>query len=80
MLKRPVQASADRTVVQAIHIMGHYNVDSLLVTEDGKLKGIVWITDLKKIQNGNDRISGYVSDDYISVFTDTSLKKNFIHH
>lgn len=75
MLKRPVQASADRTVVQAIHIMGHYNVDSLLVTEDGKLKGIVWITDLKKIQNGNDRISGYVSDDYISVFTDTSLKK-----
>ena len=75
MLKRPVQASADRTVVQAIHIMGHYNVDSLLVTEDGKLKGIVWITDLKKIQNGNDRISGYVSDDYISVFTDTSLKR-----
>ena len=40
MLKRPVQASK-RTVIQAIHIMGHYNVDSLLVTEDGKLKGVV---------------------------------------
>ncbi|WP_270739711.1 ABC transporter ATP-binding protein [Massilioclostridium coli] len=75
MLKRPVQASGERTVIQAIHIMGHYNVDSLLVTEDGKLKGVVWMNDLRKIKNDNDKIRNYVSDDYISVFNDTSLKK-----
>lgn len=75
MLKRPVQASGDRTVVQAIHIMSHYNVDSLLVTDEGKLKGVVWMNDLKAVKDGKARIGDFVSDDYISVFTDTSLKK-----
>ena len=58
--------------------MGHYNVDSLLVTEDGKLKGVVWMNDLRKIKNDNDKIRNYVSDDYISVFNDTSLKKSYL--
>ena len=49
MLSRPVQASGNRSIVQAIHIMGHYNVDSLLICEDGKLKGMVWMDDLRKI-------------------------------
>ena len=75
MLKRPVQATEDRSVVQAIYIMSHYNVDSLLVTDNGRLKGIVWLADLRNVKNENDRISNYISDDYISVFTDTSLKK-----
>lgn len=75
MLKKPVQATGDRTVVQAIHIMGHYNVDSLLVTEDGKLKGIVWLADMKHLPDPTARIRDYVSDDYASVYTDTSLKK-----
>lgn len=75
MLKKPVQATGDRTVVQAIHIMGHYNVDSLLVTEDGKLKGIVWLADMKHLPDPTARIRDYVSDDYVSVYTDTSLKK-----
>ena len=75
MLKRPVQATEDRSVVQAIYIMSHYNVDSLLVTDNGRLRGLVWLADLRNVKNVNDWISDYISDDYISVFTDTSLKK-----
>lgn len=75
MLKKPVQASGNRTVVQAIHIMGHHNVDSLLVTEEKKLLGIVWLEDLKHVADKSTAIRDYVSDDYVSVLTDTSLQK-----
>lgn len=75
MLKNPVEALADRTVMQALYLMRHFNVDSLLITEDGKLKGKVWMTDLKNITDGTEKIGDYASDDYISVFTDTTLKK-----
>lgn len=75
MLERPVISQGSRTVVQAIHIMSHFNVDSLLITGGGKLEGIVWLNDLQKIKNRNDKVENFISNDYISVFTDTTLKK-----
>lgn len=74
MLKRPVLAPKEFKVRQALYKMTHYSVDSLLITDHKKLMGIVWMEDLKTVKNYDDPIVQYVSDDYISVFTDTTLK------
>ena len=75
MLKNPVSIPKEFKVRQALYKMGHYSVDSILVTDEKKLLGIVWMNDLKDVTQYNDSIENYISDDYISVFTDTSLKK-----
>lgn len=75
MLRKPIKAPKEFKVRQAIYKMRHFNVDSLLVTDDEQLIGIVWLKDLRKIKNYDDPITAYITDDYISVFNDTSLKK-----
>ena len=76
MMKKPVQAPKEFKVRQALYKMGHFSVDSLLITEDGRLLGVVWLEDLRKAKVDYDEpIMNYISDDYISVFTDTTLKK-----
>ena len=47
MRPRPITISQSRTVVQAVQLMRHYNIDSLLVTgDDNKFAGMVWLQDL----------------------------------
>lgn len=75
MLKRPIGAPKEFKVRQAIYKMEHYSVDSLLITDQGKLLGIVWLKDLQAMKDYDAPIEQYLSDDYISVFTDTTLKK-----
>lgn len=75
MLRRPIGAPKEFKVRQAIYKMEHYSVDSLLITDRGKLLGIVWLKDLQAMKDYDAPIEQYLSDDYISVFTDTSLKK-----
>lgn len=75
MLKKPIQAPKEFKVRQALYKMGHFSVDSLLITDEGKLLGIVWLDALKNVTAYDDSIVNYISDDYISVFTDTTLKK-----
>ncbi len=75
MLKKPVQAPKEFKVRQAIYKMSHHNVDSLIITDKDRLLGLVWLEELQKIQNKNEPVSQYISEDYVSVFTDTTLKK-----
>lgn len=53
MLKNPCRISANRTVIQALQVMNHARVDSVLVTENNKFKGIVWLEDLKNFEKYN---------------------------
>ena len=74
MCPRPITISQSRTVVQAVQLMRHYNIDSLLVTgDDNKFAGMVWLQDLIGIDQYSSPISSFLSDDYLSVRADDSL-------
>lgn len=74
MRPRPITISQSRTVVQAVQLMRHYNIDSLLVTgDDNKFAGMVWLQDLIGIDQYRSPVSSFLSDDYLSVRVDDSL-------
>lgn len=76
MLLRPYTISKGRTVVQAVQIMRHHSIDSLLVTDSrGYLLGVVRMRDILKPKAYTEPVEAYISKDYISVLEDTSLKK-----
>ncbi len=75
MLKKPYEITKDRTVVQAIQIMRNNNIESILVTEQGKLLGVLYLEDIIDKESYRDTIEKYISNNYISALTDTSLKK-----
>ena len=64
-----------RTVIQAMQIMRHNGVDSLLVVDKKHmLLGLVRLEDLIGKQ-GSDEVETYLTDDYIAVEGETSLKE-----
>lgn len=71
----PCRISKDRTVLQALQVMNHYAVDSVLVTNKQKFEGIVWLSDLQTFRNSSSSLEDFISTDYVSVYEDTSLKK-----
>lgn len=74
MRPRPITISQSRTVVQAVQLMRHYNIDSLLVAgDDNKFAGMVWLQDLIGIDQYSSPVSSFLSDDYLSVRVDDSL-------
>ena len=74
MLKNPCRISAIRTVIQALQVMNHARVDSVLVTENNKFKGIVWLEDLKNFEKYNSPLEDFISEDYHAVNEEASLK------
>lgn len=75
MRRRPFTISKGRTVIQALQIMSHNSVDSLLVLDKGQtLLGVVWLEELIGKREA-DPIEYYISDDYIAVEGETSLKE-----
>lgn len=75
MRRRPFTISKGRTVIQALQIMRHNSVDSLLVLDKGQtLLGVVWLEELIGKREA-DPIEYYISDDYIVVEGETSLKE-----
>ena len=74
MLKNPCRISANRTVIQALQVMNHARVDSVLVTDNNKFKGIVWLEDLKNFEKYNSPLEDFISEDYHAVNKETSLK------
>ena len=74
MLKNPCRISANRTVIQALQVMNHACVDSVLVTDNNKFKGIVWLEDLKNFEKYNSPLEDFISEDYHAVNEETSLK------
>lgn len=74
MLKNPCRISANRTVIQALQVMNHARVDSVLVTDNNKFKGVVWLEDLKNFEKYNSPLEDFISEDYHAVNEETSLK------
>ena len=75
MLKNPCKISVDRTIIQALQVMNHARVDSVLVTEDNKFLGIVWLADLQNFDSFSGSLKNFISDDYHAVYENTSLKE-----
>ena len=75
MLKNPCKISVDRTMIQALQVMNHARVDSVLVTEDNKFLGIVWLADLQNFDSYSGSLKNFISDDYHAVYENTSLKE-----
>lgn len=75
MLKKPYEISKERTVVQAIQIMRSHSIESILVTEEGKLLGILYLEDIIDKENHTGTIEEYVSKEYPYEFVDTNLRK-----
>ncbi len=73
MLKNPCKISVDRTIIQALQVMNHARVDSVLVTEDNKFLGIVWLADLQNFDSYSGSLKNFISDDYHAVYENTSL-------
>lgn len=75
MLKKPYEISKERTVVQAIQIMRSHSIESILVTEEGKLLGVLYLEDIIDKENYTGTIEEYVSTEYPYEFVDTNLRK-----
>lgn len=75
MLKKPYEISKERTVVQAIQIMRSHSIESILVTEEGKLLGVLYLEDIIDKENYTGTIEEYISTEYPYEFVDTNLRK-----
>ena len=77
MKKAVIHISKNRTVLQALQIMRHNTVDSLLVTSgrEHRLEGIVWLKNLQEVKDYSASLEEYITQDYISVYADTSLQE-----
>lgn len=75
MKPSPVSISPTRTVLQALEVMNHYTIDSVLVTVKKELKGIVWLEDVEKVKDYNAPVSKYISHDVITINEETSLQE-----
>ena len=77
MKKGAIHISKDRTVLQALQIMKHNVVDSLLVTsgKTHRLEGIIWLENLQEFQQYSSSLDDFISTDYVYVYEDTSLQE-----
>lgn len=75
MLHNPVQTHRHRTVMQAILQMSNYNVDSLLVTENGRMVGMLRFSSIMHVQDYARPIEQFITNDYKCVYNDTSLQE-----
>lgn len=85
MRPNPATISCERTVMQAIQVMRHRNVDSLLVTDDKHvIKGLVKLEHLKHIKDYNESVNLFLTHDFIVVGEDTSFREILVvlegHH
>lgn len=75
MLKKPYEITKDRTIVQAIQIMRNNNIESILVTENNKLLGVLYLEDIVDKESYAGTIEKYISKDYVSAKLNTSLRQ-----
>ena len=85
MLKNPCRISSNRTIIQAMQVMNHAHVDSVLVTDNNnKFAGIVWMEDLQDFKSYNAPLTDFISEDYQVVNENMSLKEiinlNYKHY
>ena len=80
MRLRPYAISIQRTVVQAVQIMKQHSIDSILITDHGRLRGIVYLKDLNiGGREGRRALADFIQHDFLFVYDDTSLSKILQH-
>ncbi len=80
MRLRPYAISIQRTVVQAVQIMKQHSIDSILITDHGRLRGIVYLKDLNiGGREGRQSLADFIQHDFLFVYDDTSLSKILQH-
>lgn len=80
MRLRPYAISIQRTVVQAVQIMKQHSIDSILITDHGRLRGIVYLKDLSiSGREGRQSLADFIQHDFLFVYDDTSLSKILQH-
>lgn len=63
-------------MLQALQIMRQSGVDSLLVVDGrDRLLGVLWLEELMSEKDGSGSAETYLSDDYVAVEGDTTLKE-----
>ena len=75
MRRNPIFVTRQRTVIQALTLMRQNNVDSLIAEEpNGRFLGVVWLKELSENKNYSSDIAPFISDVYMAVKGDSSLK------
>lgn len=74
MIKEPVKAGSERTVLQALEIMKSSHVDSLLILNiEGKLEGLVTLKDIRINIDRNIKIKEIINKNIITIKEDESI-------
>ncbi|MFW5457772.1 betaine/proline/choline family ABC transporter ATP-binding protein [Streptococcus hyovaginalis] len=74
MLKDPVAITADQTISDAITLMRHRRVDTLLVTEDNRLTGYIDLESISHQYRKNLLVSDILKEDVFRVKEDALLR------
>lgn len=75
MRRNPIFVTRQRTVIQALTLMRQNNVDSLIAEEpNGRFLGVVWLKELSENKNYSSDVAPFISDVYMAVKGDSSLK------
>jgi len=77
MKTNPVCLSQERTILQALMEMNHASVSSVLVTDNGKLKGIVWLKDLQTLNvfgKAACKVKDCITTDFTTIQETTSVQ------
>jgi len=71
----PITLCPNNTIADALEIMKQNNISGIPITENGKLKGILTIRDIRFAKNAKTKISKYMTKKVITAPTGTNLKK-----
>lgn len=69
----PLKISKKRSIMQALEVMTTHRIDTLLVTNNNQLEGIVKLSHLNKLKDFSNPIEPYILKDCYAVYEDTPL-------
>lgn len=74
MIKNPIKASAERTLLQGIEIMKANHVDSLLIVDkENILSGIITLKEIRATLNKNIKLKDIMERELITAYEDDSI-------
>ncbi|SMC27669.1 osmoprotectant transport system ATP-binding protein [Clostridium acidisoli DSM 12555] len=74
MIKSPIKASAERTLLQGIEIMKANHVDSLLIVDkENILNGIITLKEIRATPNKNIKLKDIMERELITAYEDDSI-------
>lgn len=80
MIVDPVTIEPDKTVLDALNLMGHYKISGVPVVDGEKLVGILTNRDLRFVDNYTAKVTEYMtSENLVTVPVGTSLEESMRH-